>query len=69
MEEILENQEVRIITRYISAWMWHLMAIIFLCTSIILLVSQKYPFAWGIIGVFTVCEFMAWKRKKEVEGF
>lgn len=58
--------ELNIITIYIASWMWHLIAVMFLIGTIFMLVIDQFVFMLGFAGVIFVCEFMAWKRQKEI---
>jgi len=59
-----------IITRYISAWGWNIIAILFLCSSFIMVAMSRTiatsVFATSFFVLFAVCEYIALKRKKEV---
>lgn len=59
-----------IITRYIAAWNWQILAIIFLNFSFLAFMLPRdlktMSFYIGLFLVFVICEFMALKRKKEV---
>ena len=56
-----------LITRYIAAWMWHLIAVLFLLRTISFLILDMYIWMIGMAGVVLFAEFMSWKRKHEVE--
>jgi hypothetical protein len=64
------SKESIVLTKYIAAWNWHLTAMIFLVSSLILfsiprtLISKSFYVAFFLI--FIACEFMALKRKWEV---
>ena len=64
----MESNDITIITRFISAIAWQLSGIIFLCSSIILLmISGLYNvFAWAFLVLFIGCSAMSIKRKAEV---
>jgi hypothetical protein len=64
MDERLEELDNKI-RLYMAAWLWHLMAIVFLNSLIILLVLGKYPYVGGLTGVIIFCEYMAFRRKEE----
>jgi len=55
-----------LITRYIAAWSWHIIAMIFLLGFIIALMLSQIFWAIGLVGVLIVCEFFAWTRQKEI---
>lgn len=61
-------EEVTIITKYISAWAWHLSAIAFLCVSAIVMVIGNVPMAIGFAIAMGICEYVALKRKKELDN-
>lgn len=68
----MENEEVyeklkAIITKYISAWAWHLIAVLFLVGAIILFALRKGIYTLILIGVLFVAEFIAYARKRELE--
>lgn len=63
----METIEFKLTLQYISAWLWHLMAIIFLTSSIICLAIRANIYFIGLMGVFIFSEFIAWKRKREFE--
>lgn len=64
------EEQIKIITNYIAVWAWHILAIISLCTSMILIsipsrdVSLILFFATFIS--FVLCEVMAYKRKNDL---
>jgi len=58
-----------IITRFISAWAWHILGIMFLNTAIIMLAIGRPLWALSSFGVLMFCEVVAYKRKREVEEF
>lgn len=60
--------EIQIITRYIGSWFWHLIAIMFLCTLIVIIVLQNYVFIVALALLIAICEFMALKRKREISN-
>jgi len=63
------TNEITILTKYISTWCWQILAIIFLCSSFILLALPKTlsskVFSISFIIIFLVCEAIVIKRKKE----
>lgn len=60
--------EIKVLTLYIAAWMWHIIGVIFLIQAINFLISREYIWMAGFAGVVLVCEIYAWKRKKEIEN-
>jgi len=63
-------EEVKLITKFITAWGWQILAIIFLCSGFILLALPKSltskVFFVSFIIIFLACEAMSIKRRKEV---
>ena len=63
-------EDIEIMTKYIAAWGWQLLSMIFLSSSIILfslprtLITQTMYVAMFL--VFVICLFMSLKRKKEL---
>jgi ribosomal protein S19 len=60
-----------IIIRYISAWNWHLLGIIFLVGSLIVISTARdfinlVIYAALMIG-FILCEFIAYQRREKIE--
>lgn len=60
--------ETIIITKYIAAWMWHVIGMIFLATALVSAMLNKIPYIIGLAFVAGFCEFMALKRKNEIYG-
>ena len=59
-------EESQIVMKYIAAWAWQIIAVIFLATTIIASMLGNLPFIIGCgIGV-GVAEFMALKRQREI---
>ena len=60
-----------IIIKYISAWNWQILSILFLLTSLIMFALPRtlstQSFYIGLFLVFIGCEFMSLKRKKELK--
>ena len=63
------EEQTKIITDTISVWGWHLLAFMFFLKSIGFLVTQRYMWFFGLIGVFVICEVISITRKKEVETY
>jgi len=61
------NDDTVLITTYVGAWAWHIIAVIFLHGLILMLVLNKFMWTLGFAGVIFFAEFMAWLRKREVE--
>lgn len=62
----MQDKSIEIITTYIAAWMWHLIAIMHLLKAISFLIVHRYVWMFGMVGVVIVCEIVAMTRKKEV---
>jgi len=63
-------EEVTLITKFITAWFWQVLAIIFLCSAFILIALPNTlttnVFSVSFIIIFLSCEAMAIKRRREV---
>lgn len=57
---------VDIVIRYVSAWMWNITGIIFLCFSLLFFSLKITHFFVAFLFIFAGCEFMAFKRKREI---
>jgi hypothetical protein len=64
----MDEQELKIITRYIAAWGWELNSIILLCLSIIASMLNKIPYIMGSVIAMAYCLFMSLKRQREING-
>ena len=66
----MDVEETKLITTFISAWAWQILAMLFLCSSLIIfsiertLITQVMYIALFLI--FIGCEFMSLKRKRNV---
>ena len=58
--------ETILITKYIAAWSWQIIAIIFLNTAFVLVISNHNYLAISFSVIFFVCELMSFKRQKEL---
>ena len=56
-----------LITKHTNAWNWHLIAIMFLNTAIIMMAIGRPLWALSSIGVLLFTEFMAYRRKAQME--
>ena len=63
------TEDVSLISKVISVWGWHILAFMFFLKSIGFLVTQRYMWFFGLIGVFVICEVISITRKKEVETY
>ena len=67
----MSYDEHRITLKYISTWMWHIIALMFLISDLIVfalprtLITQSIYVALFLL--FVASEFMALKRKRELE--
>jgi len=62
------NQDTSLLTRYISAWGYHILAFMSLLKAVSFLIVQRYVWMIGMAGVVIVCEAMALWRKRDVEN-
>ena len=62
----MEKEEVFIITSYIGAWAWHIIALVLITGGIICLAIGKSEYAIVLFGLGGLSEVMSYKRKKEV---
>lgn len=60
------SEETILITRYISSWGWHLIAVMFLIQVVNFLLIDRYVWAISMGGVMFIAELMAMVRKREV---
>lgn len=60
------NDDVLIVTSYVGAWMWHIIAVIFLSQAAVLLALTKAIWAIVFFVVAGFAEYMAWKRQKQL---
>ena len=65
--ELEEIDKARIITTYISAWAWHIIALLFFLKMLDFLMIHNYVWMFGFAGIFFFAEVMAWSRKINVE--
>ena len=63
-------QDTKLITTFITAWCWQILAMIFLCSSFIFIALPNTlttnVFSVSFIVIFLSCEAMAIKRRKEL---
>jgi len=63
--------EEQLVIKYISVWMWQILSILFLLSSLIMFALPRtlstQSFYIGLFLVFIGCEFMSLKRKKELK--
>ena len=63
-------QEVKLITAFITAWCWQILAIIFLCSCFIFIALPNTlttnVFSVSFMIIFLGCEAMSIKRRREV---
>lgn len=68
---MLESCEATTLTKYFAVWGWHIVAIILLCTSLIMfslprtLITNVFYIALFIL--FGLAELLSFKRRKELE--
>ncbi len=62
-------EDVKLITTFITAWCWQILAMIFLCSSFILIALPNTlttnVFSVSFIVIFLSCEAMVIKRRRE----
>lgn len=57
----------KILTSYIAAWAWHIIAIMFFLNAITFMLDNKgIPWILAYFFMIAICEFMAWKRQGEL---
>lgn len=61
------DRQTQIIISVISVWGWHIIAWMALFKSLGFLIVGVYQWFFGLMGVFLICEFIALKRKWELE--
>ena len=65
-------EEIELITTYISAWFWQIIALMFLLTGFIMFALPRTlttsAFYVAMILLFIGCEYKGLKRKKEVQN-
>jgi len=61
------RDEVSIISEIIAVWGWHIIAWMFFLKSLGFLLIQRYPWFFGLMGVFLLCEIIALNKKWRVE--
>lgn len=62
-------EDIKLITTFITAWFWQVLAIIFLCSAFILIALPNTlitnVFSVSFLIIFLACEAMAIKRRRE----
>jgi len=62
--------DLHTITRYIAAWAWQIISINFLLSALICMAlprnTMSIVFYIGFFMIFVYCEYMSFKRKKEI---
>lgn len=61
------DKNTKIITDVQSVWGWHILSYIFFVQAINLLVQGKYSWAFGLIGIFVMCQLVALVKKWNLE--
>jgi len=63
-------EDVIIITKYLGTWFWQIISLMFLLSSFIMFALPRtlstQSFYVGFFLIFIGCEYMALKRKKEL---
>lgn len=57
---------VQILTRYIAAWMWHLIGVIFLAVAIIAVMHNAFIYVIITFILIVLAEFMAWSKQNTI---
>ncbi len=63
----MQDKEIKILTTYISAWLWRVIGFIFFGFSILFftlskVISYNMTFFISFFMVFILCEYQAWRR-------
>ncbi len=61
------NQDTVILSRIIAAWGWHLIGIMFFLRAISFYYIKDILWMGIMLGVFIVCEVIAYLRKGDIE--
>jgi len=68
----VSESDLKPITLYVSVWFWQVLAIVFLCTSFIMIAlprnASTVVFSISLIVIFAVCEYKSFKRREEFYG-
>ncbi len=63
-------EDIQILTRFITAWCWQILAIMFLCSAFVFVALPNSlttnVFSVSFILIFLACEGVAIKRRREV---
>jgi len=66
----MDVEETRIVTTFISAWGWQILAMLFLCSSLTVFTIPRTQISTPILIIFFLlfigCEFASLARKKKV---
>ena len=69
MKSLHNDNELSYLTSYISLWGWQILAMLFLCSSFIVIALPRnlFGFIFGIAFflTFVLCEYKSLKRKQE----
>ena len=66
----MDGEETKLITTFISAWAWQILAMLFLCSSLIMFSIERTLITQvmyiSLFLIFMCCEFLSLKRKRNV---
>ena len=62
------SEEVSLLSKIISVWGWHLLAWMFFLKSLGFLVTKRYMWFFGLMGVCLICELVALSRKRGLQN-
>lgn len=64
----MNHEDIKVITGYSGTWNWHILAVMFLNTTLIAFMLKQYPYGIATAGIMGICEYMALKRKQELQN-
>lgn len=68
----MEDKSILTITNYVGIWGWQLIAILFLCSSLIIFSLQRTLITSsiyvGLFILFGIAEIISFRRRKEFEN-
>ena len=66
----MDDEELKILTKYISAWSWQIIGIILFGVIIVVLSNILNEYTFVVVGIltifFVIVQYLALKRKREV---
>lgn len=57
------SEDVTAISKVIAIWGWHLLGFMFFLKGLGFLVADMYAWAFGLFGVFALCEIISLNKK------